>query len=114
MIKFMYITNDPAIAALADGAGVDRIFLDLEREGKQLRQGGLNTVQSCHTLADIRALRPVVRSAELLVRVNPISHRSREEIEAALDSGADTLMLPWFHTAAQAEEFPASTSATSA
>ena len=105
MIKFMYITNDPAIAALADGAGVDRIFLDLETVGKQLRQGGMNTVQSSHTLADIRALRPVVKHAELLVRVNPIHDGSPREIEAALDSGADALMLPWFHTAAEAEKF---------
>ena len=105
MIKFMYITNDPTIAALADGAGVERIFIDLESVGKQLRQGGMNTVQSRHTLSDIRTLRPVVRNAELLVRVNPIYEWSREEIEVALDSGADSLMLPWFHTAVQVEKF---------
>ena len=39
MIKLMYITNNPRIAALADEAGVDRIFVDLETVGKQLRQG---------------------------------------------------------------------------
>ena len=38
MLKFMYITNDPKIAALAESAGVDRIFIDLETVGKQLRQ----------------------------------------------------------------------------
>lgn len=105
MIKFMYITNDPGIAALADRAGVDRIFLDLETVGKGLRQGGMNTVQSDHTLADIRAVRPAVRRAELLVRVNPIYDWSREEIDAALAAGAEALMLPWFHTPAQAERF---------
>ena len=105
MIKFMYITNDPRIAALADRAGVDRIFLDLETVGKQLRQGGMNTVQSDHTLADIRAVRPAVKHAELMVRVNPIYDWSREEIEAALAAGADTLMLPFFRTANQAEHF---------
>ena len=105
MIKFMYITNDPRIAALADRAGVDRIFLDLETVGKQLRQGGMNTVQSDHTLADIRAVRPAVKHAELMVRVNPIYDWSREEIEAALAAGADTLMLPFFRTANQAECF---------
>ena len=57
------------------------------------------------TLADIRALRPVVKHAELLVRVNPIHDGSPREIGAALDSGADALMLPWFHTAAEAEKF---------
>ena len=105
MIKLMYITNDPRIAALADGAGVDRIFVDLESVGKQLRQGGMNTVQSDHTLADIRAVRPAVKRAELLVRVNPIYDWSREEIDTAIDAGADVLMLPYFQTAAQAEKF---------
>ena len=105
MIKFMYITKDPRIAALADRAGVDRIFIDLETVGKQLRQGGMNTVQSDHTLADIRAVRPAVKNAELMVRVNPIYDWSREEIEAALTAGADTLMLPYFRTAQQAEQF---------
>ena len=105
MLKFMYITNDPKIAALAQSAGVDRIFIDLETVGKQLRQGGMNTVQSDHTLADIRAVRPAVKKAEVMVRVNPIYDWSQEEIEAALAAGADTLMLPYFQNARQAEQF---------
>lgn len=105
MIKLMYITNIPRIAAMAEAAGVDRIFIDLESVGKQLRQGGMNTVQSDHTLADIRTVRPAVTRAELLVRVNPIYDWSREEIETALGFGADTLMLPFFRTAAQVEQF---------
>ena len=105
MLKFMYITNDPKIAALAESAGVDRIFIDLETVGKQLRQGGMNTVQSDHTLADIRAVRPAVKRAEIMVRLNPIYEHSREEIEAALEAGADTLMLPYFHNPDQAEQF---------
>ena len=105
MIKLMYITNNPRIAALADEAGVDRIFVDLETVGKQLRQGGMNTVQSDHTLADIRSVRPAVKHSELLVRVNPIYDWSREEIDAVIGSGADTLMLPYFQTAAQVEKF---------
>lgn len=105
MIKYMYITNDPRIAALADEAGVDRIFIDLETVGKQLRQGGMNTVQSDHTLADIRAVRPAVKKAELMVRLNPIYDWSKEEIDAALAAGADTLMLPYFRTVREAEQF---------
>lgn len=105
MIKLMYITNDPRIAQLAEESGVDRIFIDLESVGKQLRQGGMNTVQSNHTLADIRRVRPAVKKAELLVRVNPIYEWSREEIETAIRYGADTLMLPFFRTAEEVEKF---------
>lgn len=34
----MYITNNPEVASIADRAGVDRIFIDLERHGKEERQ----------------------------------------------------------------------------
>ena len=46
MLKLMYITNQPKIAKIADENGVDRIFVDLEKIGKQERQGGMDTVQS--------------------------------------------------------------------
>src|SRR5699024_12402830 len=43
---------DPQTASIAEQAGVDRIFIDLETVGKQLRQGGMNTVQSHHTRSE--------------------------------------------------------------
>ena len=30
MLKLMYITNNPEVASIADRAGVDRVFIDLE------------------------------------------------------------------------------------
>lgn len=42
----MYITNRPEIAQIAESAGVDRIFVDLEYIGKADRQSGLDTVKS--------------------------------------------------------------------
>ncbi len=104
-LKLMYITNRPDVAEIAQAAGVDRIFVDMEYLGKAERQGGLDTVQNHHTLADVRKLREVVTSSELLVRVNPIHDAaeglpsSEEEIEAAIDEGADVIMLPYFKTA---------------
>ena len=71
MIRLMYITNDVQVARMAEEAGVDRIFVDLETLGKAERQGGLDTVQSKHTVADVERMRTAVTSAKLLVRVNP-------------------------------------------
>lgn len=105
MIKYMYITNQPSIAKIAEDAGVDRIFLDLETIGKQLRQGGMNTVQSNHTIADIRAVRPAIHKAALMVRINPIYEWSHEEINAVIDAGADIVMLPYFKTVEQVRCF---------
>ena len=52
----MYITNRPEIAQIAETAGVDRIFVDLEYIGKAERQGGMDTVQSHHTLEDVKKI----------------------------------------------------------
>lgn len=105
MLKLMYITNDPQVAAIADTAGVDRIFLDLETLGKAQRQGGMDTVQSLHTISDIKSVRQVLKQAELLIRINPIHPGSRSEIESALNAGADILMLPYFKEAHEVEQF---------
>ena len=68
----MYITNDTQIAKIADETGVDRVFVDLETIGKAERQGGMDTVQSKHTLDDIPKIKSVLKKAKLLVRCNPI------------------------------------------
>ena len=110
-LKTMYITRDPAVARIAEEAGADRIWVDLEYIGKAVRQGGMDTVQSHHTIEDIRVIRGAISRAELLVRVNPIHEAtaeyggSRSEIEAAIAAGADRLMLPYFKTAAEVETF---------
>ena len=111
MLNLMYITNNPDVAIIAEESGVDRIFVDMEFIGKSARQGGLDTVQNHHTIEDIRCIKQVLGKAKLLVRINPI-HKdvegyfdSREEIDAAIDAGADILMLPFFRTVKEVEEF---------
>jgi len=41
-LKLMFITNSPTIARIAQNAGVDRIFVDLEKLGKDERQAHVN------------------------------------------------------------------------
>ena len=94
-LKLMYITNRPDVAKIAESAGVDRIFVDMEYIGKDDRQGGMNTVQNHHTIDDIKRVRQAIVSAQLLVRVNPIHEAtddycsSREEIDDSIEAGAD-------------------------
>lgn len=111
MLKLMYITNRPEIAQIAESAGVDRIFVDLEYIGKIERQGGMDTVQSHHTLNDVKRIAEATTIAELLVRVNPIHDAtavycsSEEEIDTAIQNGADIIMLPFFKTINEVERF---------
>lgn len=110
-LKLMYITNSPDIAQIAEAAGVDRIFVDMEYIGKSDRQGGMDTVQSHHTLEDIKRVAEAIKKAELLVRVNPIHEASdkyissKEEIDKAIENGAQILMLPYFKTVEEVKTF---------
>lgn len=110
-LKLMYITNNPQIATIAESCGIDRIFIDMEYIGKEERQAGLNTVKSHHTIADIANIRSIISSSEVLVRINPIHEKmnnyasSKDEIEAAIDAGADILMLPMIRSVEQVDEF---------
>lgn len=105
MLKLMYITNDCDIAKIAEDAGVDRIFIDLEINGKEERQGHLDTVISKHNINDVGKIKPILSKAELLVRVNPIYDGSRKEIDTVIEQGADVVMLPFFKTVEEVEEF---------
>lgn len=104
-LQLMYITNRPEIAVLAEEAGVDRIFIDLEINGKVERQGNLDTVISRHSISDVPVIKSALQKAELLVRVNPIYEGSKSEIDSVIADGADIVMLPMFTTADEVKKF---------
>lgn len=110
-LTLMYITNNPITAQIAQEAGVDRIWIDMEYIGKDERQGGMDTVKNHHTIDDIKKMRPIVTNAELMVRVNPLHtatddyYGSEEEINQSIEAGADVIMLPMFKTADDVKRF---------
>ena len=104
-MRLMYITNDIEIGKIAEKAGVDWIFVDLEYIGKESRQANRNTVISAHTIDDVKNMRNAIEKSELLVRINSIGGWSEEEIEQVADAGADIIMLPYFKTKEEVEKF---------
>lgn len=111
-MKYIYITNRQEIAAIAQGAGVDRICVDMEYIGKAQRQIGMNTALNRHSFGDVASIRRVIDRSELLVRVNPIHDTqedgypaSEEEIDRVIKAGADIVMLPYYKTEAEASRF---------
>ena len=101
----MYITNKPDIARVAQSAGVDRIWIDLEILGKEERQGHVDSVKSHHSIEDIALIKPLLNRSELLVRVNPINPNSKDEINRVVENGADIVMLPMFKTKEEVQFF---------
>ena len=110
-LKLMYITNNVSVAKIAEETGVDRIFVDLEYIGKNLRQGGMDTVQNHHTPLDAANIKKELNKSELLVRINPIHDATddyastEDEVNSVIESGADIIMLPYFKTAVEVKRF---------
>ena len=104
-LKLMYITNDLQVAGIAQDAGTDRIFVDLEVLGKAERQGFIDSVKSNHSVDDIARLKQVLDRAELLVRVNPIHDGSKQEIDQVILGGAQIVMLPMAKSVKEVEQF---------
>lgn len=104
-LRLLFITANPEMAAFVLKEGVDRIFVDLEILGKVERQGHLDTVISRHKMEDVSNLRAVLPTGTLLVRLNPINPETEIEVDEAIRRGADTLMLPMFHSQEEVKTF---------
>ena len=98
MLNLFYITNNPDIALIAEKYGVDRVWVDLEVLGKELRQNNLDTVKSRHSVSDISRIKPLLSSAEMMVRINSWYDGSISEIDSVINAGADIIMLPYWKT----------------
>jgi 2-keto-3-deoxy-L-rhamnonate aldolase RhmA len=104
-MRLLYITKDPAVGQVAERAGVDWIFVDMEYRGKSDRQAKRDTVISAHTLDDVKAMRQAITRSQLMVRLNPWGEWSPEEVDGVVQAGADIVMLPLFTTTAEVSAF---------
>ena len=93
-INLMLVTSDIENIKESQKAGVDRIFFDLEYINKKERQQGRNTLILHNDIEEIPEIRKVLNKSELLVRVNALNPDSKQEIDKAIEYGADIIMLP--------------------
>ena len=94
--------TDLEVVRAAVAGGVETIVVDWEHAGKAIRQADADTEINRHTVDDLRAARSAA-SARLLCRLNRLSRDSAEEVELALDAGADELLLPMVRSAGEVE-----------
>lgn len=99
------LTGDPALAAAADAAGIQRVGVDLERLNKAARQTGPENRISAQTMRDLRIVGCQLRTAALFVRINPLHDGTEAEIEEVLNAGAAVIMLPFFRSASDVRRF---------
>jgi hypothetical protein len=100
------LSTDPAWIEAADGAGVQRIGVDIERLGKAERQRAVADARiSGHKLEDLLHVTARVKQARPFARLNGLHAGTGEEVEQALGYGAASLMLPYFRSAREAGRF---------
>jgi hypothetical protein len=104
-MELCLITDQTDFAREAEEAGVDRIMIDLEQNGKAHRQKGRHLFIAEHRIEAVLRLKAALNYSSLVVRVNSLTAASGEEIEAVLDGGADCIMLPYFHAIDEVREF---------
>jgi HpcH/HpaI aldolase/citrate lyase family protein len=94
--------TDLAVVREAVAGGVATVVVDWENDGKHARQAAADTEINSHTADDLRRARAAA-SARLLCRINRFGPGTPEEVETALDAGADELLLPMVRTAGEVE-----------
>lgn len=110
-LDYIYITNVPEIAQIAEKNNVKYIMVDMEYIGKEDRQSGYDSVKNRHSFGDIQRMKGCLTRSKVLVRCNPIHGESaayvssEEEIGQIIEGGADIVMLPYFKTMGEVRSF---------
>ena len=100
--QLLLFSTDPALIRRLVRAGVAGVVVDWERAGKDERQAGADTQIATDTLQDLERVRASTE-ALVLCRVNPPGPRTTEEIDAAVDAGADEILIPMVRSADEVE-----------
>ena len=98
---FLFST-DPRLIQTATQSGVGGVVVDWESIGKAERQAGFDTQINHDTVEDLARVRAATR-ARVLCRLNAFGPTTQAEIEAAIDNGADELLLPMVRSANEVE-----------
>jgi len=99
---FFLFTNDVPTAQATAAAGIDGFVIDWESNGKYDRQTGADTEINHDTPDDLRAIRAGV-SGRVLCRINGFGVGTPDEVDLAVNGGADEILLPMVRTVEEVE-----------
>jgi hypothetical protein len=91
--ELLLFSTDVATVQAGAAAGIDAVIIDWERRGKGARQRGANTEIREDTFDDLCRVR---RASEVRVicRINGVGGSTHEEVEHAIDGGANEILVP--------------------
>lgn len=96
-LDLFLFTPEPDVAMRAAAAGVAGIVIDWERAGKAERQEAADTEINRDTVDDLAGVRAAT-DARIVCRINPLGASTPDEIEAAVEGGADEVLVPMIRT----------------
>lgn len=102
MLDLLLFTTDVSLAGQALAGGASAIVVDWERIGKEQRQTGADTLVSQDTIEDLARIRRGV-AAPVICRLDGLGPWSDEQVERALELGADEILLPMIRSPAEVE-----------
>ncbi len=100
--KLMLFSASPEFVRRAVAAGVGGIILDWEHIGKKERQALADTQINCDSICDLRQVRKCTETL-VVCRINGYGATTAEEIDRAIDAGADEILLPMVRTVEEVE-----------
>jgi len=98
--ELLLFSVDEEFIPQAVAAGVSGVIVDWENHEKKARQTGFDTEINHHTLEDLKRVRSCT-TAPVICRINAPGASSADEIELALDAGANEILVPMVRTPAE-------------
>lgn len=101
-LEMLCFCTDPAHAGAVVAGGAGALMVDWERGDKGERQDGHDTQISSDSPDDLKRLRAAT-AAPIICRINGVGRHTPDEVDLALQLGADELLVPMIRSAADAE-----------
>jgi hypothetical protein len=89
----LLFSTDIEVINQAIQGGLNNIIVDLERRGKRSRQKGYDTQINKNNFIDIKNIKENT-TARVISRINGFYKDTKQEINLAIDLGADEILLP--------------------
>jgi hypothetical protein len=103
-MKYIFINNQPDLSNYAFLNGATRIMVDIELNGKKERQSLRDTLISDHKIEDIKGIKKINHNIPVICRINSLHAFTKSEVNNAISSGADFIMLPMFKSLGEVKE----------
>jgi hypothetical protein len=100
--SLLLFSTDPPFIREAVAAGVAGIIVDWEHIGKEKRQSSYDTQINRGTPDDVRRVRDCT-AATIICRINGYGETTASEVEAAIEAGADEILLPMVREPAEVQ-----------